>query len=254
MSQRVPGEVPNPEQVTGSRRYLLLSLLQALRRAELLRARWTLLLACGVIAVGAFLKLTAELHEGDLDTLDTSLLERVVALRVPAWNGPAVDITALGSVTVLTIVCLLALCLFAMARDSAAFWQLALAALGGAFSSAMFKRVLERARPNLGLRLVEVESFSYPSGHSLAAASVYLTLALVIGRRMPSRHARLFVISFAFALMTAVGASRAYLGVHYPSDILAGLLLGSGYSLLVSALFSYLRARARARAQRQLDG
>jgi len=253
MTQLAPGDVPNPEHVTAQRRrYRIVLLLDALRRAELLRARWTLLLACGVLAIGGFLKLTAELHEGDLDKLDVSLLEQVVALRVPGLNGPAVDITALGSVTVLTIVCVLSLGMFAALRDQAAFWQLALAAIGGGAISSIFKQLMERARPDLGMRLVEVASFSYPSGHSLASASVYLTLALVIARRLPNRVARLFVIGFALLLMAVVGASRAYLGVHYPSDILAGLLLGSGYSLLVSALFSYLRARA-ARAAEELQ-
>ena len=73
---------------------------------------------------------------------------------------------------------------------------------------------------------------------------MYLTLALVVARRLPTRRARVWIIAFALLVMSAVGASRAYLGVHYPSDILAGLLLGSGYSLLVSALFSYMRARS----------
>lgn len=248
MTQLAPGDAPDPEHVTGNKRsYPFWPALEALRRAELLRARWTLLLAASITAIGAFLKLTTELSEGELDALDRSLLQRVVALRVPGLNGPAVDLTALGSVTVLTIVCVLSLGLFALLQDRRGFWQLALAAGGGALCSSWLKQLLERARPDQALRLVEVASYSYPSGHSLASASVYLTLALSVARRLPTRRARAWLILFALCLMSAVGASRAYLGVHYPSDILAGLLLGSGYSLLVSALFSYLSAR-RARS------
>jgi undecaprenyl-diphosphatase len=244
MTQLASGASPDPEHVTGRKRwYPPWPALAALRRAELLRARWTLLLAAGVLAIGAFLKLTSELHEGELDALDRTLLEAVVAARVAALNGTAVDVTALGSVTVVSGVCVLALGLYALSAQWRAFWQLALAAIGGGLCSTALKQVLERARPNAALRLVQVESFSYPSGHSLAAASVYLTLALLVARPLPNRGARLWVFAFALTLIAAVGASRAYLGVHYPSDILAGLLLGSGYSLLVSAVFSYLQAK-----------
>lgn len=244
MTPLAPRDPTDPEHVTAQkRRYPLWPALAALRNAELLRARWTLLLATGALAIGAFLKLTSELHEGELDELDRALLERVVAARIPSLNGPAVDLTALGSATVLTGVCVLASGLFALGGQWRAFWQLVIAAVGGGLCSSAAKQLMERARPSLAFRLVEVESFSYPSGHSLASASVYLTLAILTSRRLPNRPARVWTLTFALALMSAVGASRAYLGVHYPSDILAGLLLGSGYSLLVSAVFSYLHAR-----------
>lgn len=247
MTQLMSGDAPEPEHVTGSKRlHPVWPAFLALRRAQLLRARWMLLLATGTLAIGAFLKLTSELSEGELDRFDQALLERVVAARVPALNGAAVDVTALGSVTVLTGVCVVALGLFALSAQWRGFWQLMLAAVGGGLCSSVVKQMMERARPSAALRLVQVESFSYPSGHSLAAASVYLTLALLVAQRLPRRGARAWVLACTLLLVGAVGASRAYLGVHYPSDILAGLLLGSGYSLLVSALFSYAHARTSA--------
>jgi undecaprenyl-diphosphatase len=215
----------------------------AFRRAQLLYARWTFLLACAVLAFGGFIKLTSELAEGELDAFDRALLQRVVELRVPGLNGPAVDLTALGSVSVLTLLCVLTVLLLFMHRDALGAWQLIIAASGGGVLSTLLKRVLERARPDEIGRLVEVSSFSYPSGHSLASASVYLTLAIVTARRLEQRAARIFVFSTALLLMTAIGFSRAYLGVHFPSDIAAGLMLGSGWSLLVSSLFSYIRAQ-----------
>jgi undecaprenyl-diphosphatase len=215
----------------------------AFRRAQLLSARWTFLLACAVLAFGGFIKLTTDLHSGELETFDRVALERVAELRVPGLNGPAVDLTALGSVSVLTVLCVFTVSLLFMLGDALAAWQLIIAACGGAVISTLLKRVLERARPSNVEKLVEVTSFSYPSGHSLAAASVYLTLAIVSARHLPERTARIFVFSSAALLMTSIGLSRAYLGVHFPSDIAAGLLLGSGWSLHVSSLFSYVRAQ-----------
>jgi undecaprenyl-diphosphatase len=216
----------------------------AFRRAQLLYARWTFFLACAVLAFGGFIKLTRELSSGELDAFDRAALEQVVAMRDPGLNGPAVDVTALGSVTVVTLLCVISTLVLLLQRDRLGAWQLVLAACGGGLLSNVMKAALERARPSHVEKLVAVSSFSYPSGHSLAAASVYLTLAIVGARHMPSRAGRIFLVSTAVLLMTCIGLSRAYLGVHYPSDIAAGLMLGAGWSLLVSSLFSYVRAQS----------
>jgi undecaprenyl-diphosphatase len=241
-----PESAPAPEISSGpsaARRTRLYWARAALRRAQLLYARWTFLLACAVLAIGGFIKLTAELASGELDAFDRMALQQIVKMRVPGLNGPAVDLTALGSVGVLTLLCVLTVTLLLMHRDRIAALQLIIAASGGGVISTLLKRVLERARPAEVEKLVAVSSFSYPSGHSLASASVYLTLAIVIARRLDQKSARVFVFSSALLLMTGIGLSRAYLGVHFPSDIAAGLLLGSGWSLLVSSLFSYILAQ-----------
>lgn len=212
---------------------------------ELLRARWTLLAALGALAIGFFLKLTSELTEGELDTFDRTLLQRVISLRTPPLNGVAVDLTALGSVTVLTLIVTVAATLFALGRHWGSVSQLLLAVLGGAVFSTLLKRVLERERPPELGRLVHVASYSYPSGHSVASSSIYLTLAILAARQMPRPSARRLIIAFAVLLAATVGMSRAYIGVHYPTDIAAGLSLGFGWALLVSALFSYLRSEGR---------
>lgn len=234
---------PSAQEPSAPRRYRFFWAREAFRRAQLLYARWTFLLACAVLAIGGFIKLTSELAAGELDAFDRIALQRIVDMRVPGLNGPAVDLTALGSVSVLTMLCVLTVTMLLMHRDSLAAWQLTVAAGGGGIISTMLKRVLERARPAEVEKLVEVSSFSYPSGHSLAAASVYLTLAIVSARHLDQKAARTFVFATALLLMLGIGFSRAYLGVHFPSDIAAGLMLGSGWSLLVSSLFSYVRAK-----------
>ena len=68
-----------------------------------------------------------------------------------------------------------------------------------------------------------------------------------MANRLPSRSGRASSIAIALLLAAAIGASRAYLGVHYPSDITAGLLLGTGWALLVGALFAYVGEREAAK-------
>ena len=212
---------------------------------ELLRARWMLLFALASAAFGAFLKLTSELNEGELEPLDREVLQHVIALRTPVLNGVAVDVTALGSVTVVSLVVSVAVVCLALGRHWSSVAQLVFASAGAGLLSTMFKRLLERERPAAVGRLVEVSSFSYPSGHSLVSACAYITLAIVVARLLKTRRPRIAAFALAIFLALNIGASRAYLGVHYPTDILAGLLLGSAWALVVGAGFSYARARRK---------
>ena len=228
------------------KRYVHL-LRESWRRAERFRSGSLLLAALGAIAVGAFVELSSELAEGELDALDRAVLAVVIELRVPRLNGAAVDLTALGSFTVLTLLVSIAGVFLALARDRRAIVQLATVAITGGLVTNWLKHTFERQRPDELTRLVEVTSYSYPSGHSFSASSIYLTLALITANRLPSTLGRTLSIAIALLLATAIGASRAYLGVHYPSDITAGLLLGTGWALLVSALFAFVEERAAAK-------
>jgi undecaprenyl-diphosphatase len=215
------------------------------RYRELLRARWSLLSALAAVALGVFAKLTSELREGELDRLDQQILDVTIAHRTPHGNGVALDITSLGSPTVLILIVVITLFFLLLARDYRDALQLLLASIGAAVWTEQLKRVIERQRPSALSRLAEVTSFSYPSGHSLASAAVYLTLALVLSRRIPWRGGRVGLFVIALTLMAAIGTSRAYLAVHFPSDIAAGLSFGAAWALLLSAIFSYGSVKAK---------
>ena len=196
-------------------------------------------------AIGAFLSITAELAQGELDAFDQQVLMRLAAMRRPFLNAIAVDITALGSATIVTLVAIVAGALLLMGKEWRSFTQMALASVGGALLTTLLKHTLERPRPAIVPKLVEVAGYSYPSGHSLAAASVYLTLVLIVVPRIPRRSERIVAWTLAAMGILAVGGSRSYLGVHYPSDVAAGLLLGSGWALLASAAMRFGVRKAR---------
>ncbi|MBD3728591.1 MAG: phosphatase PAP2 family protein [Sphingomonadales bacterium] len=217
---------------------------QYLRREQ----RLLLLLLVGAALIAGFLKLAGEMAEGDTSAFDKAFL---VALRTPGdlsvpigphWLLSAMrDITALGGVTVLTLVSILAVA-FLLIRGR---WRQAvmttLATGGGAALGGLLKSLFARPRPEVVPHLVEVNSLSFPSGHSLNSAIVYLTLAVLIARSFEERSARVFTITVAAILVLTIGFSRLYLGVHYPSDVLGGWTLGAAWALAMGLVASRLQ-------------
>lgn len=194
----------------------------------------------GIAAAGFILLLlfflAARVMQGDAFALDRRLL---LALRggdgVPIGSARFAsmvrDVTALGSTIVLTIViAFVALLLASMGR-----WRsgalVALACTGGMLANVVFKHVVARARPDLVPHLMAETSNSFPSGHAANSAIVYLTLATLAWPLLRRPAARAFAMTAAVLLVVAIGASRVYLGVHWPSDVLAGWLFGALWAI-----------------------
>jgi undecaprenyl-diphosphatase len=120
---------------------------------------------------------------------------------------------------------------------------LALTVLLADLSSEGLKLVYSRPRPDLVPHGSYVYSASFPSGHSTLSAATFLTLAMLIASLEPNRGTKVMVYVLAFALVLSVGVSRVYLGVHWPSDVLAGWCLGAAWAL--AAWIALLRFGAR---------
>ena len=109
----------------------------------------------------------------------------------------------------------------------------------------ILKALFARERPEIVPHLVEVHSLSFPSGHSMNSAIVYLTLAVLIARGYEERRTRSFVIGAAALLVLLIGVTRIYLGVHYPSDVLGGWTVGAAWALLTGLIATNLQQRHR---------
>jgi undecaprenyl-diphosphatase len=215
------------------------------------------LLAVGIVLVilGAFLRLTLGVFEDQrVTSLDDAIMRWVAAHRTTVLNKIAFDITALGSVTLVTLFALGGFAVLLVARDFRGALHLLLALLGSTWMIFALKGFFERPRP-LADRLTDAGGYSYPSGHSMAAVVLYVTLALVGSRHFKGPAYRHMLIALAVVVTLLVAASRVYLGVHYPTDVTSGTALGAGWAVLLASGFAYVDERmARIKADRERDG
>ena len=165
----------------------------------------------------------------------------------PSWLQSAmIDITALGGGTVLTLIVILTVGFLLTCRH----YLTAALVLGGTISGSLAislgKAVVGRDRPALVDHLVEVASASFPSGHAGNSAIVYFTIALMVMQIVSRPAASWYIFGAAILLVGLIGFSRVYLGVHWPSDVLAGWSAGALWALAWWALGSWLRLRRHA--------
>lgn len=199
-----------------------------------------------------FLKLGSEIMEGESFAIDRMVLEglrtstdRAVPIG-PRWLELAmIDITAMGGVTVLTLLTALTAGYLLASRKAGTVLFLVAAIGGGAIVSSILKSGYVRPRPDLVQHLVEVHSTSFPSGHAMNSAITYLTLGVLLARAEKDRRVRIYLMSVAIVLTLIIGTSRVYLGVHWPSDVVAGWCVGACWAALCSIV-----ARALQRAHR----
>ena len=222
---------------------------QARRRPFFLlrfRRRVWIWLGLSALAIAGFAEIAEDLKDDpDLLAFDERILAFFAGLRGPVLNSVAVDFTALGSAPNVILFSLIALLVFGLERDRLGSAQLVTAAGGSAFCSEIAKRAIERERPPLEGRVVEAFGWSFPSGHTLHAAAMYLTIAVLVCRGVPTWRGRALLVAAALFVIGVVGFSRVYLGVHYPSDVASGLLLGTAWAAVVEGAFSELRHRRR---------
>ncbi|HEY9214769.1 MAG TPA: phosphatase PAP2 family protein [Ancylobacter sp.] len=197
-----------------------------------------------------FAMIADEVVEGETHGFDQAVL---LAFRVagdpaepigPKWlEIMMVDVTALGSAVVLGLVTLAAVGFLFMdgKRHSALFVLLAVAS--GTALSYLLKTGFDRPRPDLVAHLADVHTLSFPSGHAMGSALTYLTIGAVIVRTERKRLLKIYVLSLAIGLTLIVGLSRIYLGVHWPTDVLAGWALGSAWALLCWLIALWLQRR-----------
>ncbi|MCO6389254.1 phosphatase PAP2 family protein, partial [Aliihoeflea sp. 40Bstr573] len=114
---------------------------------------------------------------------------------------------------------------------------------GGLLISSVAKEFFDRPRPDLVPHGSFVHTASFPSGHSMMAAVVYLTLGVLVARTLPQRRLKIFVLSLAAMTTILVGISRVYLGVHWPTDVLAGWLAGAGWATVCMLVARVLARR-----------
>ncbi len=210
-------------------------------------------LYAGALAAAALLLgfglLADEVAEGDTLDFDKAAL---AALREPGdlhnpigppWLEEAArDITALGSFSLLFMIVVVVAGYLMLSGRARTAWFLVGAVIGGTLVSTGLKMLFDRPRPDL-TDVARIFTASFPSGHATLSAVVFLTIGALLAGATEFRSHRLFYLGIAILLTLLVGLTRIYLGVHYPTDVLAGWSIGTAWALLCWVGLMAMRAR-----------
>lgn len=199
-------------------------------------------------SIWCFAELADEVLEGSTESFDQTLLLAMRSQADPADPlGPGWveeigrDLTALGGNVVLSLVTLIVMGYLVLIHHRRLALVVLIASLGSLGVNTALKNSFERERPSLVPHGAQVYTASFPSGHSMVAASTYLTLALLLGRAERRRRLKAYWLLAALVVTALVGVSRVYLGVHWPTDVLAGWTAGAGWAMLCGLLAVWLQ-------------
>lgn len=178
------------------------------------------------IAGAAFVQIADEVMEGTTQAFDENVLLALESLRTEALDVVALEITALGGFATMSLIVLVAVAFLWASRHRYSAYLLMSAVAGGALLNMLMKRFFDRPRPVVVDAIADVHTTSFPSGHSMTSFIAFAAVGYLVGRLAPESKLRWITWSFAGVLILAVGVSRMYLGVHYPSDVAAGFVAG----------------------------
>ena len=213
-------------------------------------------LAVGAVFVLAFIRLAAFVAgetPGEFDVHIITALRNANDLSDPlgpGWLEEAMrDLTALGGTTVLVMVSTAVFGYLVMTGKSQSAYVLAASIVGAMLLSQALKLGVGRPRPDLVPHGARVSTLSFPSGHAMMSAAVYLTLAALLSRTQEKIRVKIFLITVAALVAILVGASRVYLGVHWPTDVIAGWAGGAAWAIFCWLIMYWLQGRGQVEAE-----
>jgi undecaprenyl-diphosphatase len=212
-----------------------------------------------IVVVGALFGLIALMDgvvEGSTRAFDTAIL-KVFRISTnlaepigPPWLPDMVrDLTSLGSTAVLTLITVGAIGYLLIDRKPGVALFVLVAIGGGTTVSSILKIGVQRTRPDLVPALVHENSPSFPSGHAMLSTVTYLTIGVILARVQSSRRMKIYILTAAAVVALIVGVSRVYLGVHWPTDVLAGWCAGAAWALFCWLIALWLQRRGQIEAE-----
>lgn len=214
----------------------MLQTIREMRRRVDFKLLFVLSVIC--ISIWGFVELSGIILSGEKAHFDESILLSMRSASDvsdpigPGWvEEMGRDITALGGNVVLTLLTVFVLGYLMIIRRPVLCFVLVLATVGALAASTLLKQSFDRDRPDLVPHHSRVYTASFPSGHAMLSASTYLTMGALLARAQKRRRLKVYIIAVSAFLSLIVGISRVYLGVHWPSDVLAGWAAGTAWAL-----------------------
>ncbi len=192
-------------------------------------------LLVAAIATWAFGEFAEKVVAGKTQAFDDSILTWMGAHHSPLLDTAMLEITALGTGTVVLMIVAIASLFLVLTDHKYSALLLAVATSGGIILDMVLKNFFNRPRPHIFAWGTNAVSSSFPSGHAMSAAIVYSTVAYLAARLLRRAWARWIVMILALIVILLIVVSRLYLGVHYPSDVVAGLTIGLGWAAFCMA-------------------
>jgi undecaprenyl-diphosphatase len=200
-------------------------------------------LAAAALALYVFAGLAEEVHEGDMRSFDEAVFALSNRVASPALTAFMHGVTWLGSNEFLIGSGACGVLVFTLIRWRRAAVAFLLTMLGAALLNVLLKAVFQRERPEPFFGTPLPDSYSFPSGHALLSFCFYGVMAAVVAGRLKGFRVRVLVWTVAASLVALIGLSRIYLGVHYPSDVLAGYAAALVWVMVVAVADRMLQAR-----------
>jgi undecaprenyl-diphosphatase len=197
--------------------------------------------------------LTDEVLEGDAKRFDDVTRAAVHSMASPALTTLAHFLSFIGSAFFLTIAAAAVIVIFALRRWGREAKLFALTMIGASVLNITLKLAFKRARPEPFFNLLPPDSYSFPSGHSLASCCFFAGLAAILSGRVKSRRARTLIWIAASIMFLLIGLSRIYLGVHYPTDVIAGFSAALIWIVVVRFVELQLARRRKRRNNSELQ-
>ena len=211
-------------------------------------------LAFGVALTFAFAKIAGKVVSGSTTGFDDAAMKFMGSHQVPWISNMMVEVTMLGTgIVVAMIIAVSALFLWLYDyRHSATL--LLVTTIGGLILNAVLKLGFDRPRPQFFDWGTHAMSSSFPSGHAMSSAIVYPTVAYLATRLQKGHWSRLLPMLAAGLLVVLISLSRVYLGVHYPTDVAAGVIVGLAWSAFCMATLEVAQLYAKRNAPAMVEG
>jgi undecaprenyl-diphosphatase len=204
--------------------------------------------AIAIAGIYAFAELAGNVRAGRTQAFDDAVLTWLGAHRNPALNTAMLEVTALGTGTVVMMVVGVAGLFLWLNKHKHSALLLLIATVGGMVLNNLLKAGFNRPRPSVVTWVTQATFYSFPSGHAMSATVVYSTVAYLAARLQRRHAARVAVMSIALVIIALISVSRLYLGVHYPSDVLAGIIVGLAWAAFCMATLEAIQLYARRNA------